>query len=312
MKFKSIIISLLLVTFFSCIAYANNESTILVQIDSCNENSITYSIIGTYEDDTVYAISALYKEKKMVDINMHPCSLKTENEPFTDTLTKDYDCIKVFLWDAETLRPLCKNASTDDSFTVTFKDDSDSVLSSETVKWGASCSLPQAPEKEGYIFKGWKGDYTNINQDTVITAEYIEESADNIFVVTGGSGSPGDLVTVSVDLKGTVNLCGFDMRLVYDKNCLEYVSLDSEFSFDLLANHVSSSNSIRFNFSSTKNRTQGGTVLQATFRIKEAATYDSTLKLLPIEVFKADTVVEGELINASHSVTEGVVLLNEE
>ena len=50
------------------------------------------------------------------------------------------------------------------------------------VEHGTAAPLPDTVNIEGYIFKGWDKDYTNITSDTIITA--ILESTQNTFTVT--------------------------------------------------------------------------------------------------------------------------------
>ena len=62
------------------------------------------------------------------------------------------------------------------TFTVTFKDWDDNVLDTQTVEYGQNAVPPTLPEKAPdaaghYIVKDWAG-YTNIKQDTVVTATY--------------------------------------------------------------------------------------------------------------------------------------------
>lgn len=67
------------------------------------------------------------------------------------------------------------------SFTVTFKGKDGNVLKTESVIIGKSATAPTAPEVNGYIFTGWDKEFSNIQADTVVTAEYREKGS---FVVT--------------------------------------------------------------------------------------------------------------------------------
>ena len=55
--------------------------------------------------------------------------------------------------------------------TVTFKD-GDTVLSTQEVESGADAVPPEVPAKEGYVFTGWDGDYTNVKSDIILTAKW--------------------------------------------------------------------------------------------------------------------------------------------
>ena len=265
---------------------ASDSETFGLRLESCNNKMVSYTIFGGNAEREVYAAAVAYKNGKMVDCRMRVYVLTEKERNVEETFSEEFDCVKVLLLDKVSLKPLCKNAGTEEKFSVLFQDKDGTVLSEQLVKWGENAVLPEAPTKSGLIFKGWNGNYTSVCQDTVITAEYVDETA--------------------------VALCGFDMRLLYDKDSLEFVSTDTEFSFDVMANHIADSGSIRFNFSSTKNKTRGGTVLKAVFRIKEQAKSATVVKLQAIDVVSADTAIFGNLIDADYTTTEGVVRINEE
>ena len=81
----------------------------------------------------------------------------------------------------------------DPTFVVTFEDWDGSIIATYTVFEGDSITPPADPIREGYIFDGWIGDYTNITADITITADYsiktytiaIDESSNGILSETG-------------------------------------------------------------------------------------------------------------------------------
>lgn len=58
------------------------------------------------------------------------------------------------------------------SFTVVFNDWDGSTLSTQTVNYGADAVPPTEPSRNGYLFQGWDGSYTNVTADAAITATY--------------------------------------------------------------------------------------------------------------------------------------------
>lgn len=58
------------------------------------------------------------------------------------------------------------------TFTVTWTDDDDRVLKTETVRSGSAATPPSSPSKEGYLFSGWDSEYSNITKDMTIKATY--------------------------------------------------------------------------------------------------------------------------------------------
>ena len=59
-----------------------------------------------------------------------------------------------------------------DKFAVTFKDYDGTILRQEIIQLGHSATAPKDPERYGYIFLGWDSEYTNIQKDTILIAQY--------------------------------------------------------------------------------------------------------------------------------------------
>lgn len=76
--------------------------------------------------------------------------------------------------------------------TVTFVDDDENntVLYTQTVDDGRDAVIPQSPVKEGYTFKGWKGNLKNITRDETIYATY-EKNANGNGTNPGGTNPGG-------------------------------------------------------------------------------------------------------------------------
>lgn len=60
-------------------------------------------------------------------------------------------------------------------YTVTFKDWDGTVLKSQNVKAGRAATAPNSPTRSGYRFTGWDKTFNNINADTTVTAQYIQQ-----------------------------------------------------------------------------------------------------------------------------------------
>ena len=60
-------------------------------------------------------------------------------------------------------------------FTVTFQDWDGTVLKTEQVEQGKSATAPAAPTREGYTFKGWDKDFSNVQSDLTVTAQYTRD-----------------------------------------------------------------------------------------------------------------------------------------
>ena len=59
-----------------------------------------------------------------------------------------------------------------EEFTVKFLDKEGNVLKEEAVKYGEKATAPTAPELEGYIFKEWDTDFSNVKENLEVTAVY--------------------------------------------------------------------------------------------------------------------------------------------
>ena len=77
------------------------------------------------------------------------------------TLTSDISLKAIF-----TQIPVVKE------YTVTFLGFNDAFLASEKVKEGEAAQAPEAPAVEGYDFKGWDTDFTNVQSDLTVRAIY--------------------------------------------------------------------------------------------------------------------------------------------
>ena len=58
------------------------------------------------------------------------------------------------------------------TYTVTFKDYDGTVLETQTVEHGSFAFEPAEPIRDGYTFKSWNKDFSNITVDTEVTATY--------------------------------------------------------------------------------------------------------------------------------------------
>lgn len=71
--------------------------------------------------------------------------------------------------------------------TVTFVDYDDTVISTQSVKYGESAVAPAAPSREGYTFQGWDKGINGITQNTTIKATYKINVYNVVFKDSDGS-----------------------------------------------------------------------------------------------------------------------------
>ncbi|MCX2767006.1 InlB B-repeat-containing protein [Pseudoalteromonas sp. B530] len=57
-------------------------------------------------------------------------------------------------------------------FNVVFKNWDGGVLATQTIEESTSANAPQVPPREGFTFSGWNGDFSKVEQDLIITAQF--------------------------------------------------------------------------------------------------------------------------------------------
>ena len=119
--------------------------------------------------------------------------------------------------------PLCSAVEPVHAFTVQFKDYDGTVLSSQLVPAGEDAVPPQSPQRSGYVFAGWSGNYTNIQADCVFVAQYKEDTTPTI-VVESAEGKAGDsAVTVKVRIRNNPGILGMTLKVTYDATAIELI-----------------------------------------------------------------------------------------
>ncbi len=73
-----------------------------------------------------------------------------------------------------------EEANKETTYTVNFVDYAGVNINTQTIKEGATATLPTPPLRAGYVFVGWDKQHYNIQEDTTIKATYKEGSADYI------------------------------------------------------------------------------------------------------------------------------------
>ena len=296
-----LVVSLAAVLVWMVSAAAQGSLPLRIKLTPLTGGTLSYAVEGDADLGDVTAFSAVYSGGQMTGVQKDELKLSDETSG-TVAFTAPYDTAKTFLFDPETFVPLGKPGR---QVEAVFTDYDGTVLSQQQVWSGHRADYPVVTDREGYYFAGWNQPLTELYEDAAYEAVYIPLSSPNIFTVSSASGKSGEQVTLSVDLTGAVELCGFDMALSYDGEVLKFVSLDAEHSMDVVANHVSADGKIYFNFSSRQNRTTDGKILTATFTVKSGAEHDAVVTLMPTTVVAAAT---GEtIVSVNYSLAEGVV-----
>ncbi len=105
------------------------------------------------------------------------------------------------------------------TYTVTFVIDGE-TLSTETVEYGSTVTLPEAPEKEGHTFAGWTGVPETVTADVIVTGSYTVNTYTVYYKVDGrvvyseevayGNPIPNFTITPESDDRYTRTFEGWD------------------------------------------------------------------------------------------------------
>ena len=74
-----------------------------------------------------------------------------------------------------------QNAPNPIYYTVIFQDWDGTTLKTEQVEQGKSATAPATPVREGYTFKGWDKDFSNVQSDLTVTAQYEQNAPEPIY-----------------------------------------------------------------------------------------------------------------------------------
>ncbi len=142
--------------------FSNVSSDLEVVAKYANENAKVYTVVFKDYDGTI---------------------LKTENvEEGTDATQPQPPTRDGYVfsgWSLEftnvtsDLEVVAQYIKTETSYLVTFMNYNGQVLKTETVKAGGNATAPENPKREGYIFTGWQGSYSNVQGNVTIRAQYV-------------------------------------------------------------------------------------------------------------------------------------------
>lgn len=87
-------------------------------------------------------------------------------------------------------------------YMVTFKDSEGKTIEIKTVQAASSTVAPEAPVKDGYIFKGWDKNFNNITEDLEITPLY--EKVEQTPIAPSPTGDAASIPAVVTIITGTI------------------------------------------------------------------------------------------------------------
>lgn len=280
--------------------------------DLSTENKVIVNSNATIPRLNLY-VAAYGEENRLLDVILKLVTLKQGDniiETGTDWSNLERTQVKAFLWD-ENLMPYtsCKDLLLTKNHEIVFEDWDGTIISTQSVVTGDDATLPNSPTRTGYSFVGWSGNYTSVTSDAKIVAQYIDSSKNNVFKVYSAKATKDENVKLTVCLGGIVETCGFDMRLKYDKEALEFINADGALDLDVIVKHDGTTGTINFNYSSAKNRTKGARIFEVEFKVKETIENSTTLRLSPVEIIKADATNDNIPVDADYTIENGVITI---
>ena len=187
---------------------------------------------------------------------------------------------------------------TDDGIPITIKES----------KKGGAFKPPTPPRRIGYIFNGWIGDYSNINQNTDIIASYTNISnitnaicADTVYSLCGSE------FNILIGIYGEVNFCGLDMDVTYDSNLLELIEVaDVD---DCVIQNSSANGVVHLNYVTTNNTTGEVTFINLKFRSKVTTKTKTNLQINVNSMYSLDN--GDSLTPSEYQVLQNIIIIEE-
>lgn len=179
------------------------------------------------------------------------------------------------------------------TYTVTFLDHDGTTLKTESVESGKSATAPDAPEKYGFIFKGWDKPFDNVTSDLTVTAVYESDPTPRI-IVESKSVKPGTkTVTVRIMIYGNPGLASMKLTLSYsDQLTLTTIEFDNAFGAYVTAPEPYTNPQTVTFISPLTDITANGVFATLTFTIEENAAvgneYEITVDTTENETFNGD------------------------
>ena len=181
----------------------------------------------------------------------------------------------------------------DNAHIVKFMSDG-KLISIQEVIDSKTAAAPESPEKSGFVFKGWDKDFSSVTADLTINAVFEKINADKTIKVSKAMAKSGETVTVSVTADEGINMTHGSFIIEYDRSKMAYESSEAG---ELLNNKnpevnpdyndqgtSGTTNDIYVSFMGTENISDGGVLINLTFRINEETENDYTIPLPIVEM----------------------------
>ena len=168
------------------------------------------------------------------------------------------------------------------------------LISIQEVTDSKAAAAPENPTKSGFVFKGWDKDFSSVTADLTINAVFEKINADKTVKVGKAMAQSGEIVTVSVTADKGINMTHGSFIIQYDRSKMV---LESSEAGELLNNKnvtvnpdynnqgaTGTTNDIYVSFMGSESVSDGGVLINLTFRINEETENDYTIPLTVTEM----------------------------
>ena len=196
-------------------------------------------------------------------------------------------------------------------YNVTFQDFDGTVLKTESVVEGKAATAPEYPQRDGYTFVGWDRDFSSVEKDIVITAEYLRITDTAFKVDTVSVTDVNKKVEVKVSVTSNPGILGMVFSVNYDEETLKLIDCQNGVALSALAFQEPSRLISGCNFvwyGSETGELMDGEMLILTFEIAEGAepgTY-------PISISWNDNAIyDSNSDMVAPEVTQGAIVISD-
>ena len=186
--------------------------------------------------------------------------------------------------------------STDNYYTVVFKDYDGTVLKTEVVIKGGSATAPAVPTRDGYVFSKWDKSFDNVTGDITVTAQY-ERITSPTIVVGNVSAKAGDTIQVPVSIQNNPGILGMALKISFDDSVMTLTgaatgeAVSDVLTFTRPKNLINGCKFAWDGLEITPEQTKDGDVLILTFEIQsgaETGSYPISFTYSTNDVFNND------------------------
>lgn len=136
-----------------------------------------------------------------------------------------------------------------------------------------------------------------------VESDKADLTKDNVFLLTAVPAQDGKAVEVKLELRGKVDLCGFDLKLCYDEAVYSLKELDTEHDLQIYSHTEQGTGKISFNYASATNITKEKTVLTAVFDVVGQGDETTVFSLQAEEVIRTEAQEGYAVAAAEYTLT---------